>query len=89
MTNATRTPDEVKAWLERHGVTIQEWANAHGFKPAVVYTLLEGRTRGTRGEAHRVAIALGMKLAPELSEPSPLSTGGPDEDTVRTKIAQG
>lgn len=95
MTHATRNPDEVKAWLERHGVTIHEWAHAHGFTPGVVYALLQGRTRGLRGEAHQVAIALGMKPAPASSEVSPLTVEAPDEkvsagvdkNTVRTHTA--
>ena len=92
---ATRNADEVKAWLDRHGVTIHEWAHAHAFTPGVVYALLQGRTRGLRGEAHQVAIALGMKPAPALSELSPLTVEAPDEkvsagvdkDTVRTHTA--
>ena len=95
MTHEARNPNEVKAWLERHGVTIHEWAHAHGFTPGVVYALLQGRTRGLRGEAHQVAIALGIKPAPALSELSPLTVEAPDEkvsagvdkNTVRTHTA--
>ncbi len=95
MAHETRNPNEVKAWLERHGVTIHEWAHSHGFAPGVVYALLRGRSRGLRGESHQVAVALGMKLAPAPFEPSPLTIDEPDEkvsagvykDTVRTHTA--
>jgi len=41
-------------------VTITEWAKAHGFKPAVVASLLAGRTQGKWGEAYGAAVALGL-----------------------------
>lgn len=75
-----RTPQEARDWLLRHGIAVTDWARAHGFEPTVVFSLLNGRTRGLRGQAHLAAIALGLKQAPELGEPSPLecktTTGG-------------
>lgn len=68
-----RTPSEVKEWLNRHGVTATEWARAHGFKASVVFALLNGRTRGNHGMAHRAAVALGLKPPVDACEPSPLS----------------
>lgn len=73
-----RTPAEVRAWLERHGVTISEWARRHGFKPAIVSALLAGRTRGCWGEAHEVAILLGLRPAPSDDEEHPLATSSLD-----------
>ncbi len=46
-------------WLE--GETIADWANKHGFSAATTYSLLGGRLRARRGEAHRIAVALGLK----------------------------
>lgn len=46
-------------WLE--GETIADWANKHGFSAATTYSLLAGRLRARRGEAHRIAVALGLK----------------------------
>ncbi|MFZ2858480.1 DNA-binding protein [Acidovorax sp.] len=68
-----RTPSEAQAWLERHGVTASEWARAHGFAPSVVFALLSGRTHGRRGQAHRAAVALGLKCAAPDEETSPLA----------------
>lgn len=48
-------------WLE--GETIAEWAAKNGFSPATTYSLLAGRLRARRGEAHRIAVALGLKPA--------------------------
>lgn len=71
-----RTPAEAKAWFERHGVPVSEWARTHGFDPAVVFSLLNGRTRGHRGMAHQAAIALGLKDRPATDETSPLDPDG-------------
>lgn len=68
-----RTANEVRAWLERHGVSVSEWARAHGFPPTVVFSVLSGRTRGRRGEAHRVAVALHIKEAASVRELNPLA----------------
>jgi gp16 family phage-associated protein len=67
-----RTREEAKQWLERHGVSVLEWSRANGFDPQTVYALLSGQTSGKRGQAYRVAVALGIKEAPEPTEPHPL-----------------
>ena len=43
------------------GICIGEWAREHGFCPQTVYDVISGRLLGTRGEAHRVAVTLGIK----------------------------
>lgn len=55
------TLDEVKQWFFREGLPVNQWARAHGFPPETVYALLAGRTVGRRGQAHRAAVALGLK----------------------------
>jgi gp16 family phage-associated protein len=55
-------------------VTISEWARQHGFKPAIVASLLCGRTRGCWGEAHEAAVMLGLQPAPAEDEVHPLAT---------------
>lgn len=60
--NKPKTLNEVKQWFFREGLPVTEWAKAHGFRPDAVYALLAGRTVGRRGQAHRAAIALGLKL---------------------------
>jgi len=82
--SSNRSPAEVRDWLLRHGVTITEWAKAHGFKPAVVASLLAGRTQGKWGEAYGAAVALGLRTPPRDDEAHPL--GGADvtnRDTSR------
>lgn len=57
---------DVKRRFEARGETITEWAEANGFSREEVYALLNGRTKGKRGRAHRIAVLLGMKLDPAL-----------------------
>lgn len=68
-----RTVDEAKAWLDRHGISVSEWARAHNFHPTVVFAVLSGRARGRRGQSHRVAVALQLKEAASSNELSPLA----------------
>lgn len=60
--------DEVKADLARKGVSISRWATANGLNTALVYELLAGRKKGTRGEAHRAAVLLGLKAGEVVEE---------------------
>lgn len=50
------------------GVTIGEWADKRGYNRELVYAVLSGRVAGTRGIAHRVAIDLGIKVAPDMAD---------------------
>jgi gp16 family phage-associated protein len=43
------------------GVTVVQWARERGFSPALVYSVLQGRLRAQRGQAHQIAVALGLK----------------------------
>lgn len=55
----------VKARFEAEGMSIAAWARLHGFNCITVYRVLSGEVKGTRGEAHRIAVALGMKEEPK------------------------
>lgn len=68
-----RTPSEARRWFIDHGISITEWARSRGFSREVVYALLAGRTRGTRGEAHHAAVALGLK--PQVNDQSAVNGG--------------
>jgi len=46
--------------IHAHGVTVAEWARAHGFSPDLVYHVLAGR-KALRGKSLQIARALGMK----------------------------
>jgi len=67
-----RTSEEVRDWFYRHGVSVADWARAHGYSATIVAAVLAGRSKGSRGQGHRVSVALGLKPAVESIEPSPL-----------------
>lgn len=56
-----RTAEEVRQDLIRRGKGFSEWARENGFNPSAVRQMLSGRGKGLRGEAHRIAVRLGMK----------------------------
>jgi gp16 family phage-associated protein len=60
----THKADQVKARFRAYGVTLADWSRERGFNVMMVYRVLSGKVKGTRGEAHRIAIALGLKPAP-------------------------
>ena len=57
-----RTAEQAKAWLERQGKSVQEFARENSVDPATTYQILSGRKKGRRGESHKVAVLLGMKI---------------------------
>lgn len=57
--------DEVRQEFRQRGQTIADWAREHGFPVAWVHAVLIGHNKGYRGQAHRIAVALGMKDSPE------------------------
>lgn len=56
-----RTGQEIKSEFERLGVSIADWAREKGFSPALVYQILAGRKRCSRGQSHQIAVVLGLK----------------------------
>ena len=52
---------EVKERFAFKGVCMTDWARRRGFAIQTVYDVVNGRLAGKRGEAHRVAVALGLK----------------------------
>lgn len=59
-TELTRVKDE---FFDR-GETIADWAHQRGFSTSAVYQVLSGRCQATRGDSHRIAVALGLKAKP-------------------------
>lgn len=55
------TPDQVKERFRARGETITDWAAARGYSRRYVYMVLNGQAKGWRGQAHEIAIALGIK----------------------------
>ncbi|PBP60417.1 hypothetical protein CCL19_22425 [Pseudomonas syringae] len=57
-----RTAAQAKAWLDQQCQSVQEFARENSIDPATTYQVLAGRKKGRRGEAHKVAVLLGMKI---------------------------
>jgi gp16 family phage-associated protein len=53
--------EAVKERLQKQGKTIKSWAKEAGVDYRVAVNVLNGFNKGVRGEAHRVAVALGLK----------------------------
>ncbi|ARU87100.1 DNA-binding protein [Pseudomonas sp. M30-35] len=56
-----KTAEQVKESFLRSGTTVIQWADQHGFPPNAVYQVLNGFSKGRYGQAHDIAVALGMK----------------------------
>lgn len=56
----------VKQQFYARGEGIAQWATANGFSAAMVYSVLSGRSKARRGQAHLIAVALGIKDRGEL-----------------------
>lgn len=58
------TPQDCHAWFLAHGINVTQWCRERGLSRQVVADLLRGKRKGYRGEAHRAAVALGLKPDP-------------------------
>ena len=56
-----KSPKQVREEFTRRGQSITAWAMANDLRPMAVYDLLNGRTQGNRGDAHKAAVLLGIK----------------------------
>lgn len=57
-----RTVEEVRADFDRRGKTFRQFAREIGVSDRIVYEVLRGRFKGRRGQAHKVAVLLGLKV---------------------------
>lgn len=64
-----RTAEDVRAELKRKGVSITSWATANGFSTNLVIEVLAGRKKCTRGQAHIIAVKLGLKEGEICTDP--------------------
>ena len=55
------TAEQARARQEEKGVTIADFARQNGLRYHTVQTVLAGKKKGRYGEAHKAAVALGMK----------------------------
>lgn len=60
--------EEIKSEFQVQGVSIAAWARARAFDPRLVYAVLGGKNKASRGKSHQIAIALGMKPGPQITE---------------------
>jgi len=56
-----KTREAVRAELIRRGKSIADWSRDNGCNADIVRGVLLGRLKGNRGEAHKVAVLLGIK----------------------------
>lgn len=52
---------QVKAKFRQEGKTFTEWAAENGYSRHAVYRVLNGFDKGNYGQAHEIAVALGLK----------------------------
>lgn len=57
-----RSAQQIIEEFQTQGVAIADWARQHGFNPSLVYQVLKGKHVPVRGESHKIAVALGIKL---------------------------
>ena len=55
---------EIRDNFARHGISVCDWARAHGFSESLVYAVISGRNKASRGQSFKIAVALGLKPAP-------------------------
>lgn len=57
-----KTPAQFAAELAEADMTVADWAREKKQPLGIVYQLLQGRVKGTRGNARKVARAMGLAL---------------------------
>ncbi|MDF3822079.1 DNA-binding protein [Leptospira sp. 96542] len=62
------TLDQIKESFRTNGVTVRQFARANGFNETLVYAVLSGTNKASRGESFRIAVALGLKQQPNTEE---------------------
>lgn len=60
---SAKTPGEAKRQLQRHGVTLRQFAEAKGCDYRTVSEVVRGVNKGLYGEGHKVMVAFGIKQA--------------------------
>lgn len=58
----------VKNAFAVYGVTVREWSQVNGFGESLVYAVLNGKNKASRGESYRIAVALGLKTPPAIDQ---------------------
>jgi gp16 family phage-associated protein len=63
--------EQVRAEFYARGEPIADWARARGFRPSTVYQVLHCLVQARWGNAHQVAVALGIKSATDAQLSAP------------------
>lgn len=61
----SKTALKVRSELLAKGQTIVQWAKQEGFPVRSVRAVIYGQNKGCHGQAHKIAVALGLKDQPE------------------------
>lgn len=59
----TKTPEQLREEFKKKGTTFKRWAMENGYRPAQVYRVTAGVDKGYYGDAHEIAVKLGLKSA--------------------------
>jgi len=65
-----RTAAEARRDLQDAGVSITAWSIANQFSPNLVFEVLGGRKKCIRGQAHDIAVKLGLKAGTICANPA-------------------
>lgn len=61
------TPEQVKQSFQQRGITITQWAESQGYRRNAVYRVLNGNDKALYGQAHEIAVKLGLKPRPQTA----------------------
>lgn len=75
------TPEEVRQGLSRIGKTTVDLARELGVPVHIVRGVLSRRFKGERGDAHKVAVALGLKDGVIVANDMPIA------DAIKAAVA--
>lgn len=56
-----KTHDEARQHFCRVGMSVAEWSRKNNVSQSMTYQVLRGEKKGRRGQAHRIAVLLGIK----------------------------
>lgn len=56
-----KSREQVRKQFNRVGLSVAQWSRTHGVSQSLTYQVLRGDKKGVRGEAHRIAVLLGIK----------------------------
>jgi len=65
--NKALTPDQVREKFRRSGKTITTWAIEQGYTRNAVYRVLNGQAKAHYGQAHDIAVKLGLKTVESVA----------------------